>query len=581
MSYPGDSSLSQEIRERIVNTFDQTLDLAEAGNTAEALLGCDFMLRLDPLFEPARTLQDRIQNADPPFDVADLRGTIEWISEGDAAADLDEEKEADDDVIRFDDPRSLSDALELDVEEPPDDDTEEPSGEDTPESPDGSSKEDRKEKETLVSPADVQEDQRVQSLLDEGQHALARKRFQKAIDVWSRIFLIDTDNQEATRRIEEARLLNDERERKIEERFNEAVSIFEGGDESNAFAAFEQVLFVEPEHLEAQQYIERIRARRHSSEPKEEKRKGKAAADGEGDLAPSTLAPPAPPTFSGEGGTGGDPITFDSAKAEPTDSNQRLLLIGSAVLLLVVAGGVLLYQNWSRLFPNSDETVTTADTSRMPDRIARITDLYLRGDMEQARAALEKIQPDSGDYERAQLLLSDWAAALPDKGTDEARQAAEAERRRLLQLAREAYSAREYLSAARMFTRASSSAPLEGAEADLFEDAKRQLEPIAQMIDLYTQREYKLALPGLWRYFFENPDNRDVRRLLVNSNYNLAIRSLRRGHPKEAEALLAEALDLDTDDAMAQRLLLFTETYIEAPRDLLYDIMIEILESRP
>ena len=48
MSYPGDSSLSQEIRERIVKTFGLTLDLAEAENTAEALLGCDFMLRLDP-----------------------------------------------------------------------------------------------------------------------------------------------------------------------------------------------------------------------------------------------------------------------------------------------------------------------------------------------------------------------------------------------------------------------------------------------------------------------------------------------------------------------------------------------------
>ena len=101
------------------------------------------------------------------------------------------------------------------------------------------------------------------------------------------------------------------------------------------------------------------------------------------------------------------------------------------------------------------------------------------------------------------------------------------------------------------------------------------------MVDLYTQREYNLAMPGLWRYFYENPDNRDVRRLLVNSNYNLAVRSLRRGQPKEAEALLAEALDLDTDDAMAQRLLLFTETYIDAPRDLLYDIMVEILELRP
>ena len=559
MSYPGDSSLSQEIQERIVTTFGQTLDLAEAGKTAEALLGCDFMLRLDPLFEAARSLQDRIQDADPPFEVADLRDTIEQMSEGDGAAeDLEEEEEVADEVIPLDDERPpFQETDEFELEELLD------------------------ESEELAEEP-LEEDQRVQSLLDEGQRALAGKRFQKAIDVWSRIFLIETDNQEATRRIEEARLLKAERERKIEERFNEAVSIFEDGDESQAFAAFEQVLFIEPEHLEAQQYIDRIRARRHSSEPAEEKGTGEPAVDGKGDSTASTLAPPTQPTSSGEDRIDKDPMTSDPPPldAETTGSNRRFVLISSAVLLLVAAGGLLLYQNWGRFFPNSDETVPTVDSIRLPDRIARITTLYLSGETEPAREALEKIQPDNDDYERAQLLLSEWAAALQGEETEEARQAADAERLRLLQLAREAYGNRVYLRAARLFRSASSLAPLEGAEADLFEDAKRQLEPIAQLVDLYTQREYKLALPGLWRYNAENPDNRDVLRLLVNSNYNLAVRSLRRGKPQEAEALFKEALNLDTDDAMAQRLLLFAESYTRAPRDLLYDIMVENMELR-
>ena len=119
-----------------------------------------------------------------------------------------------------------------------------------------------------------------------------------------------------------------------------------------------------------------------------------------------------------------------------------------------------------------------------------------------------------------------------------------------------------------------------GAEADLFEDAKRQLEPIAQMIDLYTQREYKLALPSMWRYFEEHPENRDVRRLLVNSHYNLAVRSLRSGQPEAAEALLDEAIKLDLDDANAHRLYLFARSYKVISRDLLYDIFIDNLEPR-
>ncbi len=45
MTYPGNSSLSQEIRQRILGTFEQTLQLAEKGTRQEALLGCDFILR--------------------------------------------------------------------------------------------------------------------------------------------------------------------------------------------------------------------------------------------------------------------------------------------------------------------------------------------------------------------------------------------------------------------------------------------------------------------------------------------------------------------------------------------------------
>ena len=45
----------------MLDTFEQTLDLAGEGNRQEALLGCDFVLRMDPQFEPARLLQERLR----------------------------------------------------------------------------------------------------------------------------------------------------------------------------------------------------------------------------------------------------------------------------------------------------------------------------------------------------------------------------------------------------------------------------------------------------------------------------------------------------------------------------------------
>jgi tetratricopeptide (TPR) repeat protein len=86
MTYPGNTSLSPDIRERILSTFGQTLDLASQGNRQEASLGCDFILRLDPDFEPARSLMDRLEGGQGPVSVEDLRPGPPGFS-GDAGAD--------------------------------------------------------------------------------------------------------------------------------------------------------------------------------------------------------------------------------------------------------------------------------------------------------------------------------------------------------------------------------------------------------------------------------------------------------------------------------------------------------------
>src|SRR3954453_19289231 len=74
MSYSGNPSLTADVRQRILSTFDQTLELAQEGNRQEALLGCDFVLRMDPQFKPAHLLQDRLRSTAGPVPGDDLRG---------------------------------------------------------------------------------------------------------------------------------------------------------------------------------------------------------------------------------------------------------------------------------------------------------------------------------------------------------------------------------------------------------------------------------------------------------------------------------------------------------------------------
>jgi tetratricopeptide (TPR) repeat protein len=107
MSYPGNSSLSEDIRQRVLSTFRQTADLTEEGKREEALLGCEFILRLDPGFDPARALQSRLQAATGAVDTRDLLALLE--GEAPAAGEWDLAEELTDLIER----RDLRNAMKL------------------------------------------------------------------------------------------------------------------------------------------------------------------------------------------------------------------------------------------------------------------------------------------------------------------------------------------------------------------------------------------------------------------------------------------------------------------------------------
>ncbi len=570
MSYPGDVSLNREIQDRILTTFDQTLELAASGKRTEALLGCDFMLSLDPLFEPARLLKQRVEGASGPIAVADLD-----LSNGSGSADS------------LDLPALELPASAL-VDAPPDlPDLGTVAGE--------------------VPSAASANDERVQKLLDEGQRELEQQHYQAAIDSWSRIFLIDIEHAEANRRIEDAQRLKAEREREIEELYNEGARHLDQGDNEQAEEVLGRVLRMQPDHQAALQALEGILnpKPKPGGIPTAEFLDEAAIERNEDPPAPWTPPADVPELYDPEA-TIRQAVDFEAAgfpgldSAEPPPlgaglgsragskassqkgGNRRFLVIGSAVLVLVLLAAAMVWSNWGRLFPNSAEEPVARETPQRRDRITGIHALYQDGRQDDAIAALEAIGQNEPDYDRAQLLLEEWKApATPAAASVDNDPVQESQRQQLIELAREAYAETEYLPAARLFARASAVAPLDASDADLFTDAKRQLEPLAQMIDLYTQKEYELVLPSLWRYHEENPSNRDVRRLLVNVHYNQAVRDLRRNRAPQAKALLDEALRLDPQDAFAQRLLLFAKTYSQTPRDLLYQIFVDNLETRP
>ncbi|MEO7794817.1 MAG: tetratricopeptide repeat protein [Thermoanaerobaculia bacterium] len=685
MSYPGDPALASDVKQRILTTFQQTLDLASKGSRQEALLGCDFILRLDPQFGPARTLQQLVQAGrsgpqlaalfggnevapppvappvfdDLPLDLPDAFG----LAPGTPAASLAErlnrllvarrftdllaEAEREASALAGDASarqiveqarsrleaapyvqtfvesarqalqagdneeaeRLMRKARTLDPEHPdlagltasaaPAQDLELPEV-------DFSFAGLNDETYSMGAPASAQEASgspsgehsgRIEELLESGQAACDRGEYQAAIDAWSRIFLIDIDHQEAARRIEKARQLKAEREREVEEIFHEGVARFDSGAFEASELAFNRVLELSPGYLLALEYLERIRERQtggplpaagvatagglrasdpvsaHAEVTRAPGRNARESVSGE------ILVPPEPGHGASRGA--GERADFAMSAKRRNAPARGFAWIGGAVLVLLIAGGWLLLRNRASLFPNSQEPLQAAVPS-VADPIARAKDLQAEGKTAVAIAQLRQLPPTEPKYAEAQSLISQWEALIrpaepvpaglpPDR---------EQKRRELVAGAERSCREQEFLRCDRWLTQAAEIAPLTPELEQLQAQAKQGLLPLAEELKMYADGDFDFLLNKLWRRREAEPGNRDIRRLIVDSYYNLGTLDLQRGDPAAAADKFREALALDPEDLPLKRLQAFASVYSQRNEDLLFEIYVRNLPAR-
>jgi len=87
--YAGSPALALEAREKVLETFRHTLALAQKGKNEEALLGCDFLLKMDARFAPARGLLEMLRGVAPgaPVDVDRFSDYLGVESAGEALSE--------------------------------------------------------------------------------------------------------------------------------------------------------------------------------------------------------------------------------------------------------------------------------------------------------------------------------------------------------------------------------------------------------------------------------------------------------------------------------------------------------------
>jgi tetratricopeptide (TPR) repeat protein len=434
-------------------------------------------------------------------------------------------------------------------------------------------------------------DRRIADLLADGQQAFERGDYQGAIDAWSRVFLIDIDHQEAAERIERARKLKAEKERQVEEIFHDGISQLEAGEAAAARQAFERVLELQPGHLTAREYLQQLDAGKmpvaRAARPAPPPAPTRAAPHeaplpswpgerGEAEeLKEEILVPPEP----GDGRPAARRERAPAAAPAPARNLKTFALIGGAVLALVLSGGWFAFQNRERFFPNSQAEPAPARTPER-DPITRAQELNSSGRTAMAIAQLRRLPPDDPHYARAQELLEQWEGTSPPPPPVALAPEQAARREELLAAARGAAAEGEYLAVVESLERAATIQPLAGEDAQLLEQARTALAPMASQIAMFRQQDWEYALPQLWRLRESDPGNAVVTRLLADSYHNLGVQALQRGDVRNAETHLSEALALAPGDEETRRHYLFAQTYQSRPQDLLFRIYVKYLPFR-
>ena len=417
-------------------------------------------------------------------------------------------------------------------------------------------------------------------LLKQGDEAAKRGDRQQAIEVWSRIFLIDINNSEAVLRIEKARQDMAEGNRKIADCLKAGREAFEAGDLAVAREMFLQVLAVDENEPTAKFYLDRIEEELTTpSTPK-------AFAGGE-------AAAPAGP---------GEAAAAGAAAAKPPQKGLRLpfppKVLGFAALFFLLAGAGVWYGVIRQPGPRSGPPSVSTARTQIDDAATLVRD----GKVNEAAAMLRKIAPNDPEYPRAKKMLDQLgkqgaetpvAAAqttpiegAPASGTPAAPfggTAANAplDPAQLRAAAEKALAEKRYIDALKNFNLALPAYKGDPTFAQSMGAAAEKVTEISPALKLFNEGEYETAIPVLWRILHEDRDNRDGRSYLMRCYYNQGVSQLQNALFPKALQSFNEALSLDPNDIEAQRHKKFAERYLKADLDLMGRIYVRHISHRP
>jgi tetratricopeptide (TPR) repeat protein len=420
------------------------------------------------------------------------------------------------------------------------------------------------------------EDRRkIDQYLADGDRAYDGGDFQQAIDLWSRIFLIDVTNDPASERIEKAKTKRRETEQKVEPLITSAVAAFDRRDFDGARDKFNEALRVDPANATAHDYLERLSnavaeggAAATVSDylpPAAEKRDIFADDDLEGTYQVPTAPPPKPAVEEKK----------PAAKAAPTAPSKRSPMgaIIGIVAAVVVAGAV--WFAYTKLFSKP-----SYDPSAAKGIIAEATRLGQQGKYDLAIAKLQDVKPEDPQHDAALVMIADMqhkksqSAEMID-GKPSAQFFSDQ-----VNAGRTAYDAHDFDGAKRAFEQAMRVKPLPLDVKPLYDTSAQQVAKLDAAKSLFKEHRFADAVGNLDQLHTQDPQNKNIERMIIDAHFNLGASALQEERLPDAMKEFDEVLKLDPNDDLAKRSKELAARYNGQPKDLLYKIYVKYLPMR-
>ncbi|HMC21819.1 MAG TPA: tetratricopeptide repeat protein, partial [Thermoanaerobaculia bacterium] len=211
---------------------------------------------------------------------------------------------------------------------------------------------------------------------------------------------------------------------------------------------------------------------------------------------------------------------------------------------------------------------------------AQASSLAQKGQYDAAIAALQDVKADDPQHDKALQMMADLQQKKSQASEQIAGRPAAAVYQEALTAGKAAFDARDYDTAKKQFDTAARVKPLPPDMKALYDTASQQVAKLEGAKTLFKEQRYQDALTNLQSLEQQDPQNTSIKRLIIDSHFNLGAVALQEERLPDATREFDEVLKKDPSDELARRSKGLAERYNGQPKDLLYKIYVKYLPMR-